>query len=323
MMSGLAVWEPGGPLPDGRAERRIALLGAEDDDLRLSAWAWSRGTPEIPPFARYLLHAAKVRYHLRVWGDGRAVRGLRDDVEARTTALTRMLDPDAATDRTEEIRLQLPRLLAGRAHLVSTRTAMERMRRAVEIARWNMREAVGGGIQGGEGFVAAGTGGVAGLFRDDARLVDWFVQQLADDQAFLEASESCARGIAHLAQERIQGLTVEDGTARAGREDAARSYPASDVPLTWEDREVLQRELAVVFPSEAAAAAVLDRVGLDRSLRPTFASSTPRDVWRVIVTDLENGRVDAPHRRLIAAALADYPFNRVFLDLAVRNGVSR
>ncbi len=316
VMSGLAMWEAD-LLPDGRSQRRIALLGAEEDDARLSAWAWSRGTPEMPPFARYLLHAAKVRYHLRVWGDGRAVRGLRDDVEALTTALARTLDADPVDDQAGGIPGQLARLRAGQAHLINTSSALERMRRAVDVARWNMSEALGG---------AQGVGAVDGLFREDARLVEWFVQQLVDDQALLEASTRRARGITDLAREHAQALTERlpgiGHDARAGWEDSTHPHWAADVPLTWEDRELLQRELAAVFPSEAAAAAMLDRVGLARDLRPTFTGSTPRDVWRAIVIDLENGRVDAPHRRLIAAALVDFPFNRVFLDLALRTNAS-
>lgn len=321
MVSGLAMWETE-PRPDGRLERSIVLLGAEGDEPILSAWAWSRGTPEIPPFVRYLLHAAKVRYHLRVWGDGRAVRRLREDVDAMTTALIGLLDPDGA-DRTEAIRWQIPRLLAARGHVVSTLSATERMRRAVEIARWNMDEAVGGAIQDVGAFGAAKA---EGLFRDDARMLDWFVEQLADDEFYLGASERRAGSTAEIARECLEQAErvfgSEAGAVRPVQEGTRRTRSMSDTSLTREDRDVLQSELARVFPSEAAMAAVLDRVGLDRSLRPAFAGSTPRDVWRAVVIDLENGRVDAPHRRLIDAALADYPFNEVFLRLAVFDGTA-
>jgi hypothetical protein len=336
VLAGLVMWEVG-PRPDGREERRIVLLGAEEDDARLSAFAWSRGTPEIPPFGRYLLHAAKVRYHLRVWAQGRTVRALRDDVEAVTSELARVLAADAGADRpapgagagdargprghVERIRRQLERLRAAQAHLVSMASALERMRLAVDIARWNMAQALDDGAT--ELFRE-------GLFRDDARLIDWFIQQLADDRAFVEASAGRARGIVELALEHTRYLAERfpaggDGATRAespaGWEEARRSQRAGDVLLTGEDREALERELAAVFSDGPAAAGVLDRIGLDRAVRPGFAGGSPQDVWRVIVTDLVNGRVDIPYRRLITAALADYPFNPVFLDLAVRYSV--
>ncbi|TKK89571.1 hypothetical protein FDA94_09275 [Herbidospora galbida] len=75
---GLAIWERGGDV-DYRRTRRF-LIAFEDDPVA-SAFVWSRGTPEIPPLARYLLHAAKMRYELGVWlrdGGGRPIPGTFD-----------------------------------------------------------------------------------------------------------------------------------------------------------------------------------------------------------------------------------------------------
>lgn len=332
MMLGLAAWELDS-FPDDRPDRRIVALGPEDADGRLSAWLWSRGTPEIPPFARYLLHAAKVRYHLRVWAGGRAVRRLRHDVDAMATALAQTLDleplPGPAVSGTERLarrraeaekaQNRLARLRAGQAHLIRTSTGLTRMRRSIDIARWNMGEATEGG-----------TVPVDGLFRDDSRLMDWFLYQLDDDLASLEGSARRTREISDLARAHVQDLLggyagSDAGVSRSGRTGTAlphRPQRASDVDLTPQDRDILQRELAAVFSTGLAAAVLLDRVGLDRGLRLPFADHAPRDTWHAILVDLENGRVEGPHRRLLVAALAEFPFNEVFLDLAIRHGVS-
>lgn len=99
---GLRIWERGGE-PDDRRIRRF--LVAFDDDPTASAFTWSRGTPEIPPFARYLLHAAKMRYELGVWlrdGGGRPaipspersadLRDMRHTVEIAADNMTRAFD---------------------------------------------------------------------------------------------------------------------------------------------------------------------------------------------------------------------------------------
>jgi hypothetical protein len=43
--------------------------------------------------------------------------------------------------------------------------------------------------------------------------------------------------------------------------------------------------------------------------------------WREMISDLENGRVLNPLRRLLAAAWAEYPGNTVFRGLGRRHGL--
>src|SRR5262249_42099509 len=88
--AGFAVWEAS-PLVDSRVLRRIVVLGPADRDPELSAWVWSTGDPAAPPFARYLLHAAKLRHQVRVWNQGRELARLRGriaDSVARLRAVT-------------------------------------------------------------------------------------------------------------------------------------------------------------------------------------------------------------------------------------------
>ncbi len=73
----------GRPRADERRLRRLVIAIAPDADPAAFAWAWSQGGTAIPPLARYLLHAAKLRYQLRVWqrdGQARQVRGALDAV---------------------------------------------------------------------------------------------------------------------------------------------------------------------------------------------------------------------------------------------------
>jgi nucleoside phosphorylase len=64
LAGGCATWELT-PSESAPPERRFVVLA--DDDPTLSAWAWSRGSPEAAPFTRYLFTAARVRYQMRVW----------------------------------------------------------------------------------------------------------------------------------------------------------------------------------------------------------------------------------------------------------------
>ena len=62
------LWEAP-PWADNRPVRRFTLAFDADEDMHelASAWAWSDGGTAIPPLARYLLHAAKLRFLYRVW----------------------------------------------------------------------------------------------------------------------------------------------------------------------------------------------------------------------------------------------------------------
>ncbi|WP_281277861.1 CATRA conflict system CASPASE/TPR repeat-associated protein [Saccharothrix texasensis] len=95
----------------------------------MSAWTWSRGEPAMPPLARYLLHAAKLRHHVRVWqGDEDWLAPLRGQVDTHVDELRFDLTRTDIGDR----------LRGDEAGLVVAADRVERMRKSVEIARWNM-----------------------------------------------------------------------------------------------------------------------------------------------------------------------------------------
>jgi hypothetical protein len=150
-LRGFAAWEvtPAGPY----ASRRLVLLGRPDEDAELSRLAWSDGGAELPPLARYLMHAAKLRYQARVRGDGRDLSRLRERIAGH------LREPGRATE-----------LAADRAALAETLQALRQMRRSVEIARANMARALGEPLPA------------------DAEFAVWLTDQLADDTEYLEAS---------------------------------------------------------------------------------------------------------------------------------------
>ncbi|GAA3017561.1 CATRA conflict system CASPASE/TPR repeat-associated protein [Streptosporangium longisporum] len=168
------VWEASGA-PDDRRLRRFIALSQDDHLIESDAWLWSRGDERLPPFARYLLHTAKIRYQLRV----------RDDYDEEIHLRTVTRDTDALLAEARNALLvdsrSLPGLLTIRARLAAhtvqstgltgVRTRLTEMSRTVEIAAANARPP-----------------SRHGLFADDLSLAEWFSHRLADDTHYLTAA---------------------------------------------------------------------------------------------------------------------------------------
>ena len=177
----LCAWEL---TPDGqeRAERRILLLAPPDGDRELSLWAWSDGGPSPVPFTRHLKHAAKARYELRVYRDAAPVVELCRPIEDGIRDLQVLVGVEA-----EEDGLSVPNglgdvagracaLRADRARAATRIALLKAMRRAVEAAETNARDALD-----------AGAPVSGGLVDDDRGLFAWFTQRLEDDVVYLDA----------------------------------------------------------------------------------------------------------------------------------------
>lgn len=166
----LALWEAP-PWTDSRALRRFVLaFGADPEAHRLaSAWAWSDGGTAIPPLARYLLHAAKLRFLYRVWqrdGSTHELTALiRSEVaEIREAGLGRRGD-GALTDELQR-RSTEARLIAA---------DLRELRHSVEIAGHNMRQVLGSAVPPDP----------AGPFADDRDLAENFLATLDDELHYL------------------------------------------------------------------------------------------------------------------------------------------
>ncbi|MDT0353623.1 CATRA conflict system CASPASE/TPR repeat-associated protein [Pseudonocardia charpentierae] len=193
-----AVWEVPDPAQtawDTRAARRLIVVAPADGDDQLSAWTWSRGTPELTPLASYLLHAAKLRYELRVRAAA-MVRDLRVSVDAEIGPLLRLTD-EVATGRDPDVRAlsaasaRLVKLQAGDLGLANRSSRLREMRRTVEIAARNMA-------------AYRGPEQPTGLIDDDAGLADWAARQLDNDVTYLEAALDRTRSVVALADQLVQ-----------------------------------------------------------------------------------------------------------------------
>jgi predicted nucleotide-binding protein len=215
---GFAVWDAD-VRPDDRATRRLVIAIAPDADSAASAWAWSPGrTAAIPPLARYLLHAAKLRYEARVWRrDSQAMR-LRESLDALSAEFRRTGDP--AT-------LELLRLRQMDAVLLHS--DLLAMRSTVEIAADNLGRALG--LCGGSATV------LGSLFADDAALASSLRERLEDEAGYLAIAAERA--------EKLAGLQA----LRAGPSTAA---PPSAVPARAAPEDK-RRNVFVVYGRDAEA----------------------------------------------------------------------
>jgi hypothetical protein len=154
----------------------VVVIASADADTELSAWTWIGAGRNLPPFAKYLLHAAKLRYQLQVWDEGQDSRRLRAEADATIRKLLGIVAPSRRRDPSQseltEAARELAVLQARELGLVDRSTRLREMCRTVEIAAANLA------VLGGDG----------GLFADDRELAEWFGRRLDDDATYLEAA---------------------------------------------------------------------------------------------------------------------------------------
>ncbi len=171
---GIAVWEI--TRDDDRAERRLVVLASDDQELSLSAWTWSNGEITMPPLARYLMHAAKLRYQARVHGDGQQIAQLWHRVDDRVRRLMRKEAPAGHPDEATELR----ELILDENELVLTTADVQDMQHTVRITIDNM------------------TAALAEPLHTDQALADWITRQLADDAEYLATARQRTQQISRL-----------------------------------------------------------------------------------------------------------------------------
>jgi hypothetical protein len=171
--AGYALWDlsPG----DTDRVREIIVIAPAGREHELSAWAWSDGTTDLPRFARYLMHAAKLRYQARLldtWEDDHR----EGDLGEMLAELDATLAPDVHDpDRAGMLRSRLSRLRKQENRLKDLGDDLERMGYTVGIALDNLRGAAG---------PDAGPD-ASGLFAADQALGRWLAQQLDDHLSYL------------------------------------------------------------------------------------------------------------------------------------------
>jgi hypothetical protein len=244
--SRVKLWEPD-QQPQDRALRRLVLAMSPDGDEIASAWAWSDGTSAIPPLARYLMHAAKLRYELRVWERDGQARELHHSLDLLSQELLRLHASDQARER-------LLRLRGHQAALLSSELGM--LRRTVEIAADNL----------GRCFDRTALMAPGGVFADDDELGAVFLERLDDQLAYLDLRADAARHVLGIRSASAasppapsaawppgQPSQRTDGSGRAGDRD--------------QDEDEKSRRVFVVHgrdePARVAVSELLRSYGLD------------------------------------------------------------
>lgn len=170
MVGRFLVWDLR-PDTDREKVRELVVLARPDDDPALGAWVWTDGRPGLPPLARYLMHAAKLRHHARLldaWHD-RPDRESAILVELRET-----LGAGEVAGSRDVLGERLDRVREAEAKLIVLRGELERLQLSGEQARANLRDAAPGGAP----------------FPLDDRLAQWLGDQTADDLRYLESDRA-------------------------------------------------------------------------------------------------------------------------------------
>ena len=87
---------------------------------------------------------------------------------------------------------------------------------------------------------------------------------------------------------------------------------AADLPLSDEDRNRLQYELARIYDTPDSVVRFLDQIGFPRKLIPIFR--TPEGFWSKVFTELDRGAIAVPYRRMLAATLGHHGSYRTLTD---------
>ncbi|MEW2352996.1 CATRA conflict system CASPASE/TPR repeat-associated protein [Spirillospora sp. NPDC029432] len=190
-----ALWETGLRDGDARRLRVFAVVAHVERERDLDAWLWSSGDDRMSPLARFLMHAAKVRFQLRVYAEGRVFRQARQRVDDQAARVVAALEDDGLLAAHRE----LMNHQVAPDGLIWTMTRLRDMVRTVEIARYNMR---------------------ATPLEDDLALADWFRLRIEDDLGYADAARERAREIGAITdlviRERLQAR-AETSERRWGR----------------------------------------------------------------------------------------------------------
>src|SRR5712691_1170067 len=253
VLGDFALWETA-IRPDDRTLRRFVVAITPDADPVASAWVWSGGDATIPPLARYLLHAAKLRYEMRVWQRDSQSRQLQAALDSLSSEIVRL----DAQDPDKEALLAVRSKDARRLSL-----DLDTLRQTAEIAADNMTRAVD----------LADLMVPGGPFADDADLARSVLERLGDEIGYLDRAirkadlipgtarpvpglEQAGKPTVHAAERSLEQDRKRNVFVVYGRDEAARKaifeyLRALDLrPLQWES---LVQETGRAAPSLSEA----------------------------------------------------------------------
>jgi predicted nucleotide-binding protein len=168
--AGFAVWDT--QLEDSIGTREIVLISASDRDAEFIAWSWSDGRPGLPPFAWYLMEAAKLRYHARLL-NSHPHRPRSGDISRALAELGVAPVPGTPhPNKTEFLRSRLSRLRTEESRLIELEAEQRRLHQEISMIRDNLRE-------------AAGPDGDQGMFAEDLAQARLLIENLDRDLGYL------------------------------------------------------------------------------------------------------------------------------------------
>jgi nucleoside phosphorylase len=203
----LSAWEIS-TRDDVRTDRQFVIVARPNDDAELSAWTWSNGDSTMPPFARYLMHMAKIRYELRVLADSPSAALLCQDTDDAIAEIRELVSAAIEGTLRGADRLLLASGLAALqrngVELAEMSMRLKAMRRTAEIAQANALDSLGADLRANprEDFVA-----------DDRAVALSLIQRVDDDIAYLAVS---LEGV-HQVRELAGGLIGEQALAAPSR----------------------------------------------------------------------------------------------------------
>lgn len=217
--AGFALWDTGAA--DTGAVREIVLVAAADRDEELSAWAWSDGSPAMPPFARYLMHAAKLRYEARLLDTWHGTAGRQMDTRSLITELDAMLlAPEQLGGESTPLLTSLRDRLRAEEHRLALLDAdMATLEETVSLARQNLAAQPGCGPDNGP----------TGMFAADQSLARYIGGQVASDRRYLQIELLRAKSAREQATDvlgQLGGYGIKAPAARPGSRDSAQDGQA-------------------------------------------------------------------------------------------------
>lgn len=186
----ILLWETGPDLSDARTARRVIAVAPVQYERQADRFLWTTGDSTPSPLTRHLMHAARLRYQIRVFDDGELPRCLRDELVTLIDGMSAQLDP--ARDRGGRDRLVV-QLWQTHGAAIALRRRLDAMRYAVGVINENMRFAL-------DVPVPDFANGPVG---EDRRLAAWFGQRLDDEIALLDAAVESARSARSFLTEEV------------------------------------------------------------------------------------------------------------------------
>jgi nucleoside phosphorylase len=269
---GVLVWEIGPESGNAGVLRRLVAVAPAEFERQVDQLLWTSGDGTPTPLSRHLMHAARLRYQLRVFDDGSSSRRLRDELGLDVDD-----PPGAAADRG---RLSA-RLEQAEGSAVTLTARLGAMRDSVAIIDENLRQALS---------LPTGTPAV-GPLTGDLALASWFGVRLGDEISRLEAAVTQARS--------ARDFLAEEGLASVS--PLGRPRPAVLDAASPQHRDRLEAQWVVVFTAiEAEYTAVREHLAgpiRNHEERGTLyeLGSLPdvRGSWQVAITQTGPGNTPA------------------------------